>query len=301
MSTSSTDSTPAAIPKTASASSTTAANKQPPIPTITPPPIQHYGSVHGGSPEEQSHARIQARNAKQMTLNNTHKGGGRRRQYGGSTSTPTAGGTANDEIAVPQSNTGVHVAGPQNANSASVHGNTTLAKGQMASQYDNQVEFTPTSGYAGSTQAAKTTATQGDTPPKSGQTGGRRYRGAPLPTYAEMLHDNPWMLEPDMIKQTRKMYPEMFHAKARHHRMVYRKRTRTKKRKKRKKRKRTTRRTRRRAHHKRRRNKRTQQGGFCSLCLSGGRRRRRRTNRKKRTRKKSKTCKYCLLNRRAIW
>jgi len=179
MSTSSTDSTPATIPKTASASTT--ANKQPPIPTITPPPIQHYGSVHGGSPEEQSHARIQARNAKQIALNNTHKGGGRRRQYGGSTP-PPAGGTPNDEISVPQSNTGVHVAGPQNGNSASIHGNTTLAKGKMAAQYDNQVEFTPTSGYAGSPQAAKTTATQGDTPPKSGQTGGRRYRGAPLPT-----------------------------------------------------------------------------------------------------------------------
>ena len=55
-----------------------------------------------------------------------------------------------------------------------------------------------------------------------------------------------------MIKQTRKMYPEMFHAKARHHRMVYRKRRRTKKRKKRKKRKRTTRRRKRRKHGKRR-------------------------------------------------
>ena len=81
--------------------------------------------------------------------------------------------------------------------------------------------------------------------------GDRRHRGAPLPTYAEMLRDNPWMLEPDMIKQTRKMYPEMFHAKARHHRMVYRKRTRTKKRKKRKKR--TTRRRRRRKKLRRRR------------------------------------------------
>ena len=296
MSSASTDSKPTTIPKT---SSTTTTAKPPPIPTITPPPIQHYGSVHSGSPEDQSFARIQARNTKQIALNNAHKGGARRRRHqrGGSTTAPEAGGTANDEIVVPQSNTGVHVAGPQNSNSASVVGNTTLAKGTMASQYDNQVEFTPTSGYAGSPQAAKTASAQGETatPPKSAQSGGRRrHRGAPLPTYAEMLRDNPWMLKPDMIKQTRKMYPEMFHAKARHHRMVYRKRTRTKKRKKR--RKRTTRRRKRTT----RRRKRTKRGG-CTFCLSGGRRRRRRTNRKKRTRKKSKRCKYCLLNRRSIW
>lgn len=273
-----------------------------PIPKFTAPPIKHYGSIHGGSPEDQAFARIQARNAKQIAMNNAHKGGGRRRrrQYGGAaTPPPPAGGIANDEIVVPQSNTGVHVAGPQNGNSASVVGNTTLAKGTMAAQYDNEVEFTPTPGYAGSTQAAKTADAQGETPsppPKSGQTGGRRHRGAPLPTYAEMLRDNPWMLEPGMIEQTRKMYPEMFHAKARHHRMVYRKRRRTKKRKKRKKRKRTTRhrrKTRRRRHTTRRR-RRTKRGGCTAFCLSGGRR-------KKRTRKKYNTRKYRLLNRRAVW
>jgi len=292
MSTSPTDSTPATTPK-ASASDTTPTSKPPAIPTFTPPAIKHFQSPHSGSPEDQAFARIQARNAKQIALNNAHKGGGRHRrrrrrryQRGGAEITPPeAGGTANDEIVVPQSNTGVHVAGPENGNSASVVGNTTLAKGTMASQYDSEVEFTPTPGYAGSTQAAKTATAQGETatPPKSGQTGGRRRRGAPLPTYAEMLRDNPWMLRPDMIKQTRKMYPEMFHAKARHHRMVYRKRKRTKKRKKRKKRKRKTR------HRRRKRNKR---GGCTAFCLSGGRRRRRRTNKKKRTRKKYNTRKY---------
>ena len=129
-----------------------------PIPKFTAPPIKHYGSIHGGSPEDQAFARIQARNTKQIAMNNAHKGGGRRRrrQYGGAaTPPPPAGGIANDEIVVPQSNTGVHVAGPQNGNSASVVGNTTLAKGTMASQYDNEVEFTPTPGYAGSTQLPK--------------------------------------------------------------------------------------------------------------------------------------------------
>jgi hypothetical protein len=185
MSTSPTDSTPATTPK-ASASDTTPTSKPPAIPTFTPPAIKHFQSPHSGSPEDQAFARIQARNAKQIALNNAHKGGGRHRrrrrrryQRGGAEITPPeAGGTANDEIVVPQSNTGVHVAGPENGNSASVVGNTTLAKGTMASQYDSEVEFTPTPGYAGSTQAAKTAAAQGETatPPKSGQKGGRQTK-----------------------------------------------------------------------------------------------------------------------------
>ena len=190
MSSASTDSKPTTIPKT---SSTTTTTKPPPIPTITPPPIQHYGSIHSGSPEDQSFARIQARNTKQIALNNAHKGGARRRRHqrGGSTTAPEAGGTANDEIVVPQSNTGVHVAGPQNSNSASIVGNTTLAKGtSMAfTQYDNQnsriysyIRDMPNS--KGSPQAAKTASTpkvETATPPKNTslcvQSGGCSFGG----------------------------------------------------------------------------------------------------------------------------
>ena len=116
------------------------------------------------------------------------------------------------------------------------------ARASAAQQVHSGLNVPPSAAAAAAPAAPLPKKKTSPSSPKSGTKGGRRHRGAALPTYAEMLRDNPWMLKPDMIKQTRKMYPEMFHSKARHQRMVYRKRTQTKKRKKPKKRKRTTRR-----------------------------------------------------------
>lgn len=128
-------------PLSASASNTPPySNENPPPVDLTAPPLLTYASKFPGSPDEQAYARQQANANAQTDLNQKHAGGRRRRRRrrrslrGGDPDDPPA-----NHIIVPQTDTGVHVAGPQNANSASLNGNQTLINGRAQSQYDSLV------------------------------------------------------------------------------------------------------------------------------------------------------------------
>jgi hypothetical protein len=114
-------------------------NENPPPVDLTAPPLLTYASKFPGSPDEQAYARQQANANAQTDLNQKHAGGRRRRRRrrslrGGDPDDPPA-----NHIIVPQTDTGVHVAGPQNANSASLNGNQTLINGRAQAQYDSLV------------------------------------------------------------------------------------------------------------------------------------------------------------------
>ena len=154
----------------------------PPPVNHQPPAIQTYASKFPGSPEEQAYLRGQ-HNAKQQTaLNAKHAGGRRRRRRrrsrrrhsamrGGAASpspapspapSPDSLGWVDPDnptwvspddphpswVRIPQSHTGVHEAGPQTANRASILGNKALMNGNTAARYDSCVQFTPTMGQS---------------------------------------------------------------------------------------------------------------------------------------------------------
>ena len=122
-------------------------NANPPPVDLEAPPLITYASKFPGSPDEQAYARQQANANAQTDLNQKHAGGRRRRSRrrrnrrrrrgslkGGDPDDPPA-----NHIVVPQTDTGVHIAGPQNANSSSLNGNQTLINGRAQAQYDSLV------------------------------------------------------------------------------------------------------------------------------------------------------------------
>ena len=260
----------------------------PPPVNHQPPAIQTYASKFPGSPEDQAYLRGQ-HNAKQQTaLNAKHAGGRRRRRRrrsrrrhyamrGGAASpspapSPDSLGWVDPDnptwvspddphpswVRIPQSHTGVHEAGPQTANRASILGNKALMNGNTAARYDSCVQFTPTMGQS--------------------QSGGRRRRkrrsrrrrGGYLPTI-DRLDEN--ILSALTDKQKAQAIP--FFSKINEIIMTEgawidaqkapgggRRRRKTRRRRRRRK----TRRTKRKKKHRRRR--RTKRGG-CSTCLLG--------------------------------
>jgi hypothetical protein len=139
-------------------------NSNPPPVDLNPPPIRTYASQFPGSPEEQAYQRQQYNAKQQSILNNKHSGGRRnrrRKSHGGATATgDDAPGWIDPDnpawhdpddpppswIPIPQSDTGIHQAGPDTANTASLKANTSLIGGRAASQYDSLVQFTPSMG-----------------------------------------------------------------------------------------------------------------------------------------------------------
>ena len=171
-------------------------NINPPPVDLSPPPIRTYASKFPGSPEKQAFQRQQYNAKQQSILNNKHGGGVRKRKrkrnyFGGASGSPpnSAPSGWNDPdnpqwhdpddpppsyIRIPQSHTGIHQAGPDTANTASLMGNTALINGRAAAQYDSLVQYTPSMGQP--LPGGSGTGSAPSSPSPSPSIGGRRRR-----------------------------------------------------------------------------------------------------------------------------
>ena len=156
-------------------------NENPPSVNYKPPPIITYASPFPGNPSQQAMARLKASAEAQTAMNKKHGGRRlfrRRRSLlrGGDPDDPPA-----DNIVVPQSFTGVHIAGPQNGNTASKNGNIALITGRAQAQYDSLVtppaSITPNGDKGGGENGDDTNGgDEGGGENGNTQSGGRRRR-----------------------------------------------------------------------------------------------------------------------------